>query len=245
MVIDWASRFFPLNWIDPVTGSVSPGYKEQGYFPNAFINMLALMGWNPGDNREIFSLEELVDEFTLERVNKAGAKFDPDKTRWFQQQYLRNTTDEKLAGFLIPILKENGIECSDVYAQKVCGLMKERVTFVADMLFEGRYLFEAPETYDEKTIRKKWKEKTPGIIRDLIVVLQGIEDFNAESIENEFKAFLEKKELGFGAVFPNFRVLVTGLGMGPSMFAISELIGKDEVISRLETGLKKLDNANN
>ena len=236
---------FPLNWIDPVTGSDSPGYKEQGYFPAAFINMLALMGWNPGDNREIFSLEELVDEFTLERVNIAGAKFDPDKTRWFQQQYLRSTTDEKLARLFIPILKEHGIECSDDYAQTVCGLMKARVTFVADILLEGRYLFEAPETYDEKTIRKKWKESTPGIIRDLITVLQGIEDFNAERIENEFKNFLEKKELGFGAVFPNFRVLVTGMGMGPSMFAISELLGKDEVISRLEIGLKKLDNANN
>lgn len=236
---------FPLNWIDPVIGSDSPGYKEQGYFPDAFINMLALMGWNPGDNREIFSLEELVDEFTLERVNKAGAKFDPDKTRWFQQQYLRSTTDEKLARLFIPILKEHGIECSDEYAQTVCGLMKARVTFVADILLEGRYLFEAPETYDEKTIRKKWKERTPGIIRDLITVLQGIEDFNAERIENEFKTFLEKKELGFGDVFPNFRVLVTGMGMGPSMFAISELLGKDEVISRLEVGLKKLDNANN
>ncbi|RLD22959.1 MAG: glutamate--tRNA ligase [Bacteroidetes bacterium] len=236
---------FPLNWIDPVTGSVSPGYKEQGYFPDAFINMLALMGWNPGDNREIFSLDELVDEFTLERVNKAGAKFDPDKTRWFQQQYLRNTSDDKLADLFIPVLKDNGIDCSDEYAKKVCGLMKERVTFVADMLLDGRYLFEAPESYDEKTIRKKWKERTPGIMVDLIGVLQGIEDFNAENVENEFKVFLEKKELGFGAVLPNFRVLVTGMGMGPSMFVISELLGKDEVISRIETGLKKLDNANN
>ena len=123
--------------------------------------------------------------------------------------------------------------------------MKVRVTFVADMLLDGRYLFEAPETYDEKTIRKKWKERTPGIMVDLIGVLQGIEDFNEENIETEFKAFLENKELGFGAVFPNFRVLVTGMGMGPSMFAISELLGKDEVISRIETGLKKLDDANN
>ena len=235
---------FPLNWIDPVTGSVSPGYKEQGYFPEAFINMLALLGWNPGDNREIFSLNELVDEFTLERVNKAGAKFDPDKTRWFQQQYLRNTSDEKLAELFIPVLKENGIECSNEYAQKVCGLMKDRVTFVADML-DGKYLFEAPESYDEKTIRKKWKERTPEIMVDLIGVLQGIENFNAENIESEFKAFLEEKELGFGAVLPNFRVLVTGMGMGPSMFEISELLGKEEVISRIETGLKKLDNANN
>jgi glutamyl-tRNA synthetase len=235
---------FPLNWIDPVTGSISSGYKEQGYFPEAFINMLALMGWNPGDNREIFSMDELVSEFTLERVNKAGAKFDPDKTMWFQQQYLRNTSDDKLAELFIPILKENGIECTLGYAVKVCNLMKARATFVVDML-EGEYLFVPPETYDEKTIRKKWKEGTPEIMIDLIGVLERIEDFNAENIEREFKAFLEEKELGFGAVLPNFRVLVTGKGMGPSMFAISELLGKEEVISRIEKGLKKLNNANN
>jgi len=235
---------FPLNWTDPVTGSVSPGYKEQGYFPEAFINMLALMGWNPGDEREIFSLEELIEEFTLERVNKAGAKFDPEKTRWFQQQYLRNTPNDQLAELFNPILIENGIVCSDEYAQKVCGLMKVRATFIPDML-EGKYLFEAPETYDEKTINKKWKERTPGIMVDLIGVLQGIEDFIAENIEIEFKTFLEEKELGFGAVLPNFRVLVTGKGMGPSMFEISELLGKSEVISRMENGLKKLEDANN
>lgn len=235
---------FPLNWNDPVTGSVSPGYKEQGYFSEAFINMLALLGWNPGDDREIFSLDELVSEFTLERVHKAGAKFDPDKTRWFQQQYLRNTSDEKLAELFIPILKENGIECTLEYGIKVCNLMKVRATFVADML-EGKYLFVPPKTYDEKTIRKKWKEGTPKIMADLIGVLEKIENFNAENIEKEFKTFLEDMELGFGAVLPNFRVLVTGKGMGPSMFVISELLGKEEVISRIETGLKKLNNANN
>jgi glutamyl-tRNA synthetase len=235
---------FPLNWTDPKTTAESPGYKEQGYFPESFINMLALLGWNPGDEREIFSLDELVDAFSLERVHKSGAKFDPDKTKWFQQQYLRSKSDLQLAETLMPLLKENGIVCTLDYAVKVCGLLKERVTFIEDIL-EEKYFFEAPETYDEKTIRKKWKEYTPEIIKGLIEVLDGIDDFTAENIETAFKAFLEEKELGFGAVFPNFRVLVTGKGMGPSMFEISSLLGKEEVISRLKIGLAKIEDANN
>ena len=235
---------FPLNWTDPKTGSISPGYREQGYLPEAFINMLALLGWNPGDNREIFSLDELVEAFSLKRVNKSGAKFDPEKTRWFQQQYLRNKTNEQLAEMLMPVLVENGIESSLDYTAKVCDLMKDRVTFIKDML-EGRYLYEAPETYDEKTIRKKWKERTPAIIAGLIEVLEGIEIFNAENVERDFKTFLEEKELGFGAVLPNFRVLVTGKGIGLSMFAISELLGKEEVIKRLKSGLNNIENATN
>jgi glutamyl-tRNA synthetase len=235
---------FPLNWTDPKTGAESPGYKEQGYFPEAFINMLALLGWNPGDNREIFSLDELIETFSLKRVHKSGAKFDPDKTKWFQQQYLRSKSDLQLAEMLMPVLKENEIESSLDYTTKVCNLMKERITFIEDIL-EEKYLFEAPETYDEKTIRKKWKERTPGIINGLIDVLEGIDDFNAENIETAFKTFLEEKELGFGAVLPNFRVLVTGKGSGLSMFEISALLGKNEVISRLKNGLVKIEDANN
>lgn len=233
---------FPLNWTDPESGSVSPGYKEQGYIKDAFINMLALLGWNPGDNRELFDLKELIESFTIERVNKAGAKFDPDKTKWFQQQYLRKTSNDELAELFIPILKDAGIESSIEYVSKVCNLMKERVTFVKEML-AGIYLFKAPSEYDEKTLRKKWKERTPGIMQDLKNLLLSIDNFNEDTIEKKFKAFLEEKELGFGAVFPNFRLLVTGQGMGPSMFAICELLGKEEVISRIETGLSKIANA--
>ncbi len=233
---------FPLNWTDPESGNVSAGYKEQGYFKDAFINMLALLGWNPGDNRELFDLKELVEAFTIERVNKAGAKFDPDKTKWFQEQYLRSTSNDELAALFMPILKEEGIEKSIDYVSKVCGLMKERVTFVKDML-NGMYLFKAPTEYDEKTLRKKWKEHTPAIMQDLKDILLNIETFNAETIEVKFKSFLEEKELGFGAVLPNFRLLVTGQGMGPSMFEICELLGKDEVISRINSGLSKIANA--
>jgi glutamyl-tRNA synthetase len=233
---------FPLTWTDPETGNVSLGYKEQGYFASAFINMLALLGWNPGDNRELFTLEELVQHFSIERVNKAGAKFDPDKTKWFQEHYLRSTPNEELAQMLQPLLKELNIDRSDEYVSKVCDLMKERSTFVKDML-NGMYLFTAPESYDEKTLRKKWKEETPEIMEALKTVLQGVEEFNAENIEAAFKSFIEERELGFGAVLPNFRLLVTGEGMGPSMFIICALLGKEEVVNRIETGLNKIQSA--
>jgi len=236
---------FPLNWIDPKTGNLSSGYKEQGYLPDAFINMLALLGWNPGDNREMFNLDELVETFSLDRVNKAGARFDPDKTHWFQQQYLWKMPNEKVAELVKPFVIENGVEVSDTYLAKVCELMKERVTFAKNIFNDGYYLFEAPAEYDAKIIRKKWKEQTPKIMKQLIGLFEEIEDFTAENIEMEFKKFLEQNQLGFGAVLPNFRVLVTGTGMGPSMFDISELLGKEEVINRLNNGLKRVENANN
>jgi glutamyl-tRNA synthetase len=233
---------FPLTWTDPKTGNVSSGYKEQGYLTSAFINMLALLGWNPGDNEELFTLNSLIDNFSIDRVNKAGAKFDPDKTKWFQQQYLRDTSNDELAEMLMPLLNEVGIDRPLDYVSKVCGLMKERSTFVKDLL-NGMFLFKSPEGYDEKTLRKKWKERTPAIIKELVGILNEVEIFDAEHIEIAFKEFLEEKELGFGAVLPNFRLLVTGLGNGPSMFDICELLGKEEVIDRINTGLNKIESA--
>ena len=234
---------FPLTWTDPATESVSSGYKEQGYFNSAFVNMLAFLGWNPGDNKELFTLDELVKDFSLEKVNKAGAKFDPDKTKWFQEQYFRSTSNEVLTEMLIPILLENGIERSKEFVSGVCALMKERSTFVKDILDKGMYLFNAPESYDEKTLRKKWKEQTPEIMEALKSVLNDVEDFNANNIEIAFKSFIEERELGFGAVLPNFRLLVTGAGMGPSMFEICALLGKEEVVNRMETGLNRIQSA--
>ena len=234
---------FPLTWTDPKTGNVSSGYKEQGYFNSAFVNMLAFLGWNPGDNKELFTLEELFKEFSIEKVNKAGAKFDPDKTKWFQQQYLRSTPNEVLAEMFMPILEERRIERSKEYVSEVCNLMKERSTFLKDMLDAGMYLFTAPESYDEKTLRKKWKEQTPEIMEALKSVLNNVEDFNADTIEVAFKSFLEERELGFGAVLPGFRLLVTGEGNGQSMFEICALLGREEVENRIETGLNKIQSA--
>lgn len=229
---------FPLEWKSP-EGEISSGYRENGYFPDAFINMLAFLGWNPGTPQEIFSLKELIEAFSLERVGKSGAKFDPEKTKWFNQQYLREKSGKELAQLVKPYLT---FEVSDEYLAGVCELMKERASFISELLTDT-YLFEAPAEYDETTIRKKWKEQTPEIIEELTNRFENLTPFTAEKIEETFKGFLAEKELGMGAVLPNFRVLVTGKGMGPSMFQISELLGKEEVVKRLKAGLTKLVSA--
>ena len=226
---------FPIEWKAP-DGAISSGYRESGYFPEAHVNMLSFLGWNPGTPQEIFSLEELTEAFTLERVGKSGSKFDPVKTEWFNQQYLRAKSGEELATLLKPMLN---FEVEDTQLAKVCELLKERASFIKDMT-EDDYFFTAPTEYDAKTIKKKWKEETPALIMELITLFEGIKNFNSQNIEIEFKKHLEEKGIGFGSIFPNFRVLVTGKGMGPSMFDISELLGKEEVVSRMKAGLEKL-----
>ena len=231
---------FPIDWIT-ADGEKYNGYKEDGYFKDAFMNMLALLGWNPGDNQEIFSLDELVNLFSLERVGKSGAGFDPDKTKWFNQQYLRATSNQGLAEMIIA----DGIVTGDYstdYLANVCGLMKERATFIKDIVSDGSYFFSTEITeYDEKTVRKKWKEETPEIMQELISELNTISDFTTENIETVFSAYLAKKEYGFGKVGPGFRLLITGKGMGPSMFEICATLGKSLVLSRMEEGLAKVN----
>ncbi|MGY8987669.1 MAG: glutamate--tRNA ligase [Flavobacteriales bacterium] len=232
---------FPTQWMNPETKEISSGYRESGYIKEAFINMLSFLGWNPGTTQEIFSMEGLIETFSLERVGKAGAKFDFDKTRWFNQQYLRAKSKEELAQYLQIILKENGVEAEDSFVETVCEQLKERSTFVKDMWEEGRYYFEAPTSYDEKTIRKKWKEDTPKYLSELKDRLAELSDFSSESIEVEFKKYLEENELGMGKLLPAFRVCLTGLGMGPSLFDIASLLGKEETIKRMETALEKIN----
>ncbi|MDB4710842.1 glutamate--tRNA ligase [Flavobacteriales bacterium] len=229
---------FPLEWTDPETKEVSSGYKEKGYFKDAFINMLAFLGWNPGDSREIFSLPELIDAFSLERVGKSGAKFDPDKTKWFNQQYLRSKSNNELAELLQP---KTSHDVSLEYLEGVAGLMNERASFVEELLLDD-YFFTAPKEYDAKTLRKKWKPATATNMELLKTALMTISDFKAKNIESVFKDFLLKNELGMGAALPNFRLLVTGKGMGPSMFEIAALLGKDEVLKRFENGIQSIEN---
>ncbi len=232
---------FPLEWTDPKTKEVSSGYREKGYFPEAFVNILAFLGWNPGTSQEVFSLEELIQSFSLERVGKAGAKYDPDKAKWYNQQYLRSKDDQLLAKELLanhsemPELKE--VELS--FLAGVCGLMKERATFLSDIPKEGEYFFAAPTVYDEKTTRKKWKEGSADLMQEWMQELESLA-FDAEAIEMGFKSFLEKKGLGIGGVLPLFRLLVTGKGMGPSMFSIAELLGKEESLNRMKQGISTL-----
>jgi len=181
----------------------------------------------------------MIEAFSLERVGKAGAKFDADKAKWFNQQYLRSKSNEELAVLMMPLLQEKGIEVDESFAAGVANLMKERATFIPDLV-NAEYFFGKPEEYDKKTIKKKWKENTPEHMKNLRDVLAGIEGFSHENIETEFKNFLEKNELGFGAVLPNFRVLVTGQGMGASMSEICALLGKEEVLSRMDEGMKSV-----
>ena len=229
---------FPIDWTT-AEGELFSGYREKGYFSGAFINMLAFLGWNPGTQQEIFTMEDLISSFTLERVSKSGAKFDPEKTKWFQQYYLRDKSNEELAGIL---KSKSDIELSMNDLESICALMKERATFPEDILRDGHYLIEKPTSYDLKMISKKWKSNTNEVIENWKSQLNQLETFDANSIETCFKEFLTSNELGFGAVLLPFRILVTGVGSGPGMFDIAEFLGKKEVLSRIENGLINIAN---
>jgi glutamyl-tRNA synthetase len=231
---------FPTEWQNPQTGDFSAGYRESGYFSEAFINMLSFLGWNPGTTQEIFSMQELIKSFSLERVGKSGAKFDFDKTKWFNQQYLRLKSKQELAKGLQVVLKENEIVAEDNFVAAVCEQLKERATYLKDMWEEGKYYFKAPISYDEKTIRKKWKEDTPKHLLELKDRLVEISDFSSQNIEVEFRKYLEENELEMGALLPAFRVSLTGLGMGPSLFDIAALLGKEETASRMEIAINTI-----
>lgn len=227
---------FPANWTT-AEGELYSGYRENGYFPDAFINMLAFLGWNPGTQQELFSMDELIQAFSLERVGKAGAKFDPDKTKWFQQQYLKHKTNQELAQLLKN--ETNSNESLEKLAS-FCGMMKERATFIKDMLVEGIYLLNRPTEIDQQTLLKKWKDNSAELMNQWIEKLSSLPSFDAKTIEDSFHVFLQEKELGLGAVLPLFRLLVTGSGTGPSMFDIAAYLGKEECIERMKTAMQKI-----
>ena len=230
---------FPIEWKDPKTGNISAGYRENGYSPEAFINMLLMLGWNPGDEREKFSLEEAANAFSLDRIVKSGARFSPDKARWFNELYLRETSHEDLAESLAQIAHSYGVQIDSDQALSIVAMMIERVSFLGD-IFESKWLFDTPskESFNLKMVKKKWKDETASYMEDLKGVLEGIEDFKAEVIEGEFKAFLESRELGFGQVLLPFRIALTGSGGGPSMFEFAEFLGKEATLARLEKGVE-------
>ncbi len=228
---------FPLSWNE------SEGYREAGYFPEAVVNFLAMLGWNPGTEQELFSLEELVQAFSLERVNKSGARFDPEKTKWYNQHYLQEAPDAELAISFLPIVKaktENTENANIGYVTKVVSLIKERAVFVSDFWELSDYFFEAPVAYEEKAAKKQWKEDTAEIMTDLISVINDITDFSSENTEAQVKAWIAKKELSFGKVMPPLRVFLVGDMKGPHIFDIMAMIGKAESISRIRTALERL-----
>lgn len=235
---------FPLDWKDPKTGEQSSGYRERGYFPEAVVNLLAFLGWNPGTTQELFSMEELIEAFTLDRVSKHGAKFDPEKAKWYNQQYLRKKSNEDLAEIFLPVVKEKGAPANLTnidYVGKVCALIKEKAHFPSEFWDLGSFFFFAPEKYDT-AIQKKWKDNVPDFFAKFHGEAQNIAptEWKAHSIEASFKKFAEENGVPSGSVMQPFRILVTGMSVGPALFETIELLGKDEVMKRLEKALKEI-----
>jgi glutamyl-tRNA synthetase len=232
---------FPLEW--KTEEGISSGYRENGFFPEAVVNFLALLGWNDGTDQEIFSLEELAEKFDLNRVHKAGAKFDPEKNKWFNHQYLQKQSDESLANAFKKELENNGtstaLSVTDEKLIRVVSLIKERANFVSDFWELADYFFVAPTSYDEKAA-KNWKEETPNLMQQLISVLENIGDFTSVNIETIVKDWMTKNEIGMGKVMQPFRLSLVGALKGPHLFDIVELIGKDETIKRLEKAIASL-----
>ncbi len=224
---------FPLFWQSP-TGDTAHGYREDGYLSAAFINMLALLGWNPGTEQEIFSMQELIENFSLERVSKSGARFQPDKAKWFNAQYLHRMSNEELAAIYQPILREHGIEVSDCIAGKAAGIMKERATLVGDLWDLTSYFFVAPTEYEEKQAKKYWKGENPRILGELREVLASIDDFSKEHTEEVVHAWITERGYGMGQVMNSLRLALVGAGKGPGMYDVTEFIGRDECLARID-----------
>ncbi len=229
---------FPLLWTDPKTQEMSSGYKEDGYLPEAVINMLAFLGWNPGTEQELFSLQELVNEFDLKRVNKAGAKFDPEKTKWFQQQHLQKMDLGQLSNEFQKILVENNIT-TQLDIPYIVDMVKERAVFTKDLWELSRFFFISPTDYEEKAIKKAWKEDTPNLMHELTRILDDITDFSSDAISKIVKGWITGKEIGFGRIMMPLRIALVGSLQGPDLFEIASIIGKQKTIKRIENAIEK------
>ena len=234
---------FPPDWTDPTSGERSSGYREAGYLPQAVVNFLALLGWNPGDDREILSMGDLIKEFSFEHCSKKGAKFDYEKGKWFNHEYLLALDDAELARLFRPILAahvDHAEAFADDYVTRAVGLVKARINFVKDLWEQARFFFVRPDTYSEKDIRKRWKAETPAIMRQLIDVLRGVDDFTSARTEEVVLGWIKENDFHMGNVMNAFRLTVVGECKGPHMFDISELLGREETIARIELGLQRI-----
>lgn len=231
---------FPLEWKDPNSGEISSGYRESGYLPEAVVNFLALLGWNPGDDQEIMSMEELISKFSLENCSRSGAKFDYEKGKWFNHQYILKKDNKDIAALFIPELEAQGVKSDMAYVEKVVGLMKERVSFVKELWDQTSFFFIAPETYDEKTAKKRWKQDSAVQLGELIEVLQNREPFDVSGTEEEVKAWIEQKGYHLGNIMNATRLALVGEGKGPHIFDITETLGKEETIRRIQRAIDVL-----
>lgn len=231
---------FPLEWTDPVTGNISSGYKEDGYLPDALNNFLALLGWNPGTEQELMDMSELISLFSLDRCSKNGAKFDYKKGKWFNHQYIVKSPLKELATLFSPILKEKCIQKSEKEIEQIIELVRDRVYLTTEFWSQSSFFFIAPEKYDEKVVKKRWKTETPLQMKELIMLLDGLSDFSASNQEKEVKKWIEDKGYNLGGVMNAFRLAIVGESNGPNLFDITHIIGKEETIKRLQAAIDNI-----
>ena len=234
---------FPLEWHDPKSGEISSGYRERGYLPEAVVNFLALLGWNPGDDTEIMSMDELIAKFSFDHCSRSGAKFDFEKGKWFNHRYLQEMGDDALAQLYKPVLAAHGVDpsaWSDGYIARVVGLVKSRINFVGDLWEQSRFFFVEPAEYEEKSVRKRWNADMPAIMAELVEVLKGADSFDAKVLEPVVLGWIADKGYHLGNVMNAFRLTVVGECKGPHMFDITELLGRDETICRIRLGIERL-----
>jgi glutamyl-tRNA synthetase len=231
---------FPLNWNDPKTGELSKGFKESGYLPESLTNFLAFLGWNPGTEQELFSMEELIQAFSLDRISKSGAKFDIHKAQWYNQQYLRNKSDDMLAGFLLASLTAEGISCTKEKAVKICSVMKERISFPHELWEHGKFFFIAPATFEESVVNKKWNSDAVAVLTAFRDSVNALQTFDAAIAKATLEAVTASLNIGVGKIMQALRLSITGLGGGPDLMMIMEIIGKEEVVNRISFALEHL-----
>jgi glutamyl-tRNA synthetase len=229
---------FPMNWKDPVTGELSIGYKEAGYLPEALLNFLAFLGWNPGSDQEIFSISQLIEAFTIERIGKSGAKFDIHKAQWFNQQYLKAKPDSELAEFLLKDLSKENIACTPERAEQVCHAMKERITFPPDIWQHGKFFFLAPTTFDEQVIAKKWNQEAVSVLSGFKNELEKLASVKADAAKVLLDQVAASLSIGTGKILQALRVVLTGGASGPDLMLTIEIIGPKEAASRIGTALQ-------
>ena len=232
---------FPLEWHDPKSGEISSGYRENGYLPEAVVNFLALLGWNPGDDSELMDMEELISKFSFDHCSKSGAKFDYKKGMWFNHEYLMQRPDDELAELFMPVLEEKGITgFTPEYVARAVGMVKGRANLIPDLWEQGDFFFLAPETYAEKDVRKRWSADTPRIMEELIGVIEGLKDMSSDAAEKEVLGWIESKGYHLGNVMNAFRLAVVGACRGPHMFDITELMPREEVVARIRRAIERI-----
>lgn len=231
---------FPLQWEQPGTGEISSGYRESGYLPEAFINILAMLGWNPGTEQEIFSMEELIEAFSLERIVKAGSRFDPEKARWFNHQYLIRKKDEELAEWFRSELGKRKLDFDLQYVARAISLVKERAFLLPDLWEEAWFFFTRPESFDEKVVRKVWKGETGELIREVRSLLEALDPFTRSVMEPALQEMVSNRGIGFGKIMNPLRLLMVGSNIGPGLMDIMEVLGKEEVLARIDSGLQMI-----